>query len=99
MTRHELEVAGPIDAAIRDTVVGRDTVSVLRRKVLMITPYIRLAGIIEDNWPHGKMRVAVTLHQAVWIEYRGWWFWSRVKAVYQTISGDNPYAESGIPNA
>lgn len=35
----------------------------------------------------------VMLRQAVWVEYKGWWFWKRVKAVHQTISSDNPYAE------
>ena len=91
--RHEVEVAGPSDAASRDTVVVRDTVPVLRQKVEMITPHIRLTGIIEDNRLRGEIRVPVTLRQAVWVEYKGWWFWKRVKSVHQTISSDNPYAE------
>jgi hypothetical protein len=91
--RHEVEVAGPIDASVRDTVVIRDTVPVLRQKVEMITPHIRLTGIIEDNRLRGEIQVPVTLRQAVWVEYKGWWFWKRVKAVHQTISSDNPYAE------
>lgn len=91
--RHEVEVAGPIDAAVRDTVVIRDTVPLLRQKVEMISPHIRLTGIIEDNRLRGEIQVPVTLRQAVWIEYKGWWFWKRVKAVHQTISSDNPYAE------
>lgn len=91
--RHEIEVTGPIDAAVRDTVVIRDTVPVLRQKVEMISPHIRLTGIIEDNRLRGEIRVPVTLNQAVWVEYKGWWFWKRVKAVHQTISSDNPYAE------
>lgn len=91
--RHEVEVAGPIDAAVRDTVVIRDTVPLLRQKVEMISPHIQLTGIIEDNRLRGEIRVPVTLNQAVWIEYKGWWFWKRVKAVHQTISSDNPYAE------
>ena len=37
--RHEVEIAGPIDAAVRDTVVIRDTVPILRQKVEMNTPY------------------------------------------------------------
>ena len=90
--RHEVEVAGPIDAAVRDTIVIRDTVPVLRQKVEMITPHIRLTGIIEDNRLRGEIRVPVTLRQAVWVEYKGWWFWKKVKAVHQTISSDNPYA-------
>ena len=91
--RHEVEVAGPIDAAVRDTIVIRDTVPVLRQKVEMITPHIRLTGIIEDNRLRGEIRVPVTLRQAVWVEYKGWWFWKKVKAVHQTISSDNPYVE------
>ena len=91
--RHELEVSAPIDAAVRDTVIIRDTVPVLRQKVEMITPHIQLTGIIEENRLRGEIRVPVTLHQAVWVEYKGWWFWKRVKAVHQTISSDNPYAE------
>lgn len=91
--RHEVEVAGPIDAAVRDTVVIRDTVPLLQQKVEMITPHIRLTGLIEDNRLKGEIRVPVTLRQAVWVEYKGWWFWRRIKAVHQTISSDNPYAE------
>lgn len=91
--RHEMEIAGPIDAAVRDTVIIRDTVPVLRQKMEMITPHIRLTGIIEDERLKGTIRVPVTLHQAVWVEYRGRWFWKRVKAVHQTISSDNPYVE------
>lgn len=89
--RHEIEVAGPIDAAVQDTVVIRDTVPLLRQKVEMITPHIRLTGFIEAGRLTGEIRVPVTLNQAVWVEYKGWWFWKRVKAVHQTISSDNPY--------
>lgn len=94
--RHEIEVSGPIDAVVRDTVVIRDTVPVLRQKVEMLTPHIRLTGLIEDERLRGEIRIPVTLHQAVWIEYkRRWLFWKRVKAVHQTISSDNPYVEIG----
>lgn len=91
--RHEVEVAGPIDAVVRDTVVIRDTVPVLRQKVEMLTPHIRLTGIIEGNRLKGEIRVPVTLRQAVWVEYKGWWFWRRAKAIHQTVSSDNPYVE------
>lgn len=91
--RHEIEVAGPIDAVVRDTVVLRDTVPVVRQRVEMLTPHIRLTGMIEDNRLKGEIRVPVTLDQAVWIEYKGWWFWRRAKAVHQTVSSDNPYVE------
>lgn len=92
--RHEIEVSGPIDAAVRDTVVIRDTAMVVRQRVEMVTPHIELRGLIEDGRLRGQIRVPVTLHQAVWIEYkRRWLFWKRVKAVHQTISSDNPYVE------
>lgn len=91
--RHEIEVAGPIDAAVQDTVVIRDTVPLLRQKVEMITPHIRLTGLIEAGRLTGEIRVPVTLNQAVWVEYKGWWFWKRVKAVHQTISSNNPYVD------
>lgn len=91
--RHEMEIAGPIDAAVRDTVIIRDTVPILRQKVEMLTPHIELSGIIEDERLKGSIRIPVTLNQAVWVEYRGWWFWKRVKALHQTISSDNPYVE------
>jgi hypothetical protein len=89
--RHEIEITGPIDAVVRDTVVIRDTVPILRQKVEMITPHIQLAGLIENGRLKGEIRVPVTLRQAVWVEYKGWWFWRRVKAIHQTIAGDNPY--------
>lgn len=90
--RHEIEVTGPIDAVVKDTLVVRDTVPVLRQKVEMVTPHIQLRGLIEDERLKGEIRVPVTLRQAVWIEYkRRWIFWKRVKAVHQTISSDNPY--------
>lgn len=92
--RHEIEVTGPIDAVVRDTVVIRDTVAVVKQKVEMLTPHIELRGLIEDGRLRGKIRVPVILNQAVWIEYkRRWIFWKRVKAVHQTISSDNPYVE------
>ncbi len=91
--RHEIEVAGPIDAAVKDTVVIRDTLPQVRQKVEMITPHIRLTGLIENNRLKGEIRVPVTLNQAVWVEYRGWWLWKRVKAIHQTVSSDNPYVD------
>lgn len=94
--RHEVVVTGPVDAAVLDTVVIRDTVPLVRRKVEMITPHIRLTGLIEDGRLKGDIRLPVTLRQAVWIEYkRRWLFWKKVKAIHQTISSDNPYVEIG----
>lgn len=94
--KHEIEVSGPINAAVRDTVIIRDTVPVVRQKVEMITPHIQLTGLIEDGRLKGKIWVPVTLQQAVWIEYkRRWIFWKRVKAIHQTISSNNPYVQVG----
>mgnify|MGYP006877303826 CR=1 FL=1 len=90
--RHDLEVSGSVDAVVRDTVVVRDTLPVKRQKVEMITPYIRLTGLIENGRLKGEIQIPVTLHQGIWIEYkRRWLFWKKVKAVHQTISSDNPY--------
>ena len=89
--RHQIEVSGPIDAVVRDTVIIRDTVPIVRQKVEMITPHIQLTGLIENGRLKGEIRIPVTLQQAVWIEYkRRWIFWKRVKAVHQTLSSDNP---------
>lgn len=90
--KHKIEVAAPIDAAIRDTIIVRDTVPVVAQRVEMLTPHIQMRGIIEGGRLRGEIRVPVTLRQAVWIEYkRRWIFWKRVKAVHQTIASDNPY--------
>lgn len=91
--RHELEVKAPIDAVIRDTFIVRDTVPLLRQKIEMVTPHIELTGLIEGNRLTGDIRIPVMLNQAIWIEYKGWWFWKRAKAIHQIISSDNPYAE------
>lgn len=93
VAKHQLEVEGPIDAVVKDTIFIRDTVPLLRQKVEMITPHIQLTGMIEDNRLKGQIRVPVTLNQAIWVEYKGWWFWKRVKAIHQIISSNNPYVE------
>lgn len=91
--KHQLEVGGPIDAVVKDTVIIRDTVPLFRQKVEMITPHIQLTGMIEDSRLKGQIRIPVTLNQAIWVEYKGWWFWKRVKAIHQSISSNNPYVE------
>lgn len=91
--KHQLEVEGPIDAVVKDTVFIRDTVPLLRQKVEMITPHIQFTGMIENNRLQGQIRVPVTLNQAIWVEYKGWWFWKRIKAIHQSISSDNPYVD------
>ena len=40
--KHQLEVAAPINAVIRDTVFIRDTVPVIQQKVEMVSPHIQL---------------------------------------------------------
>ncbi|MFK2335617.1 DUF6549 family protein [Bacteroides fragilis] len=89
--KHQLEMGVPIDAVVKDTVIIHDTVPLLRQKVEMITPHIQITGIIENCRLKGQIRVPVTLNQAIWVEYKGWWLWKRIKAVHQTISSDNPY--------
>ena len=79
--------------AVRDTLIVRDTVPLLRQKVEMVTPHIHFSGLIEENRLKGDIKIPVTLNQAVWVEYKGWWFWKRVKAIRQTISSNNPYVE------
>ncbi len=91
--KHQLEVQAPISAVIKDTVIIRDTIPLVRPKVEMITPHIQFTGLIEDNHLKGNLKVPVTLNQAIWVEYKGCWFWKRVKAIHQTISSDNPYVE------
>lgn len=89
--KHQLEMGAPIDAVVKDTVIIHDTVPLLRQKVEMITPHIQITGIIENCRLKGQIRVPATLNQAIWVEYKGWWLWKRIKAVHQTISSDNPY--------
>lgn len=92
--KHQIEVAAPIDAIIRDTIIVRDTVPVAVQRVEMLTPHIQIQGVIEGGRLRGEIRVPVTLRQAVWIEYkRRWIFLKRVKAVHQTITSNNPYVE------
>lgn len=91
---HRIQIAGPLDATVRDTLVVRDTAFVAAQRVQMITPHIQMRGIIENQRLKGDIHLSVTLRQAVWIEYkRRWLFWKRVKAVHQTISSDNPFVE------
>lgn len=92
--KHQLKVEAPVEAPLRDSTVIRDTVPVYVKSVEMVTPHISLKGIIENNTLVGTVNLPVTLHQAVWIEYkRRWLFWKKPKAVHQTISSDNPYVK------
>lgn len=92
--KHEIEVDVPIHAAIRDSVVVRDSVALRVQAVSMVNPYIQLHGVIERDSLIGSVHLPVTLRQAVWIEYkRRWLFWKKVKAVHQVITTDNPYVE------
>lgn len=69
--RHEVEVKAPIDAAVRDTLIVRDTVPLLRQKVEMVTPHIHFSGLIEENRLKGDIKIPVTLNQAVWDGIQG----------------------------
>lgn len=94
VARHDIEINVPIRAPVTDSVVIRDFEPVTVQAVKMLTPYISLDGIIENDELIGKIHLPITLHQAVWIEYkRRWLFWKRVIAIHQTISSDNPHAE------
>lgn len=95
VARHEIEINAPIKAELEDSILERDTVPVYIKTVKMDTPYLKLNGIIENNELTGNARLPITLNQAISIEYKHkflWWQW-KVKAVHQTISSDNPYAE------
>ena len=92
--KHQLEVAAPINAVIRDTVFIRDTVPVVQQKVEMLSPHIQLDAVIDKDSLKGDIRLPVTLQQTVWVEYkRKCLFWKKVKAIHQTISSDNPYVD------
>ena len=92
--RHEMEIDIPIQTPIIDSVVIRDTTSVLVKAIKMQTPHLTLEGIIENRELIGRIHLPVTLNQAVWVEYRRRWiFWRRIKAIHQTISSDNPHVE------
>lgn len=92
--KHQLEVNAPIAAQIRDSIIIRDTVPVVIKTVSMNTPYLKLAGTIENDSLVGSIHLPVTLRQAVWVEYkRRWLLWKKVKAVHQTITSDNPHVE------
>ena len=94
VARHDVEVDAPIHAAVRDSVVIRDSVAVRVQTVSMVNPFIQMHGIIERDSLIGSVHLPVTLRQAVWIEYkRRWLFWKKVKAVHQVITTDNPYVE------
>ena len=94
VAKHNLEVAAPINAVIRDTVIIRDTVQVVQQKVEMASPHIQLDAVIDNDTLKGDIRLPVTLQQIVWVEYkRKCLFWKKVKAIRQTISSDNPYVD------
>lgn len=95
VAKHKVEINAPIEAEVKDSISKRDTVPIYIKTVKMDTPHLKLDGIIENNKLTGKVRIPVMLNQAIWVEYKHkflWWQW-KVKAIHQTISSDNPYAE------
>ena len=70
VAKHNLEVAAPINAVIRDTVFMRDTVHVVQQKVEMASPHIQLDAVIDNDTLKGDIRLPVTLQQTVWVEYK-----------------------------
>ena len=91
--RHKIEVKVPVDAVIQDTLIIHDSISLTKQNVEMVTPHIKLTALIEGDHLRGDIKIPVTFHQAVWVEYKGWWLWKRIKAIRQTISSDNPHVE------
>lgn len=92
--RHEISVDAPIQATVRDSIVVHDSVAKHVQTVSMITPYVQLSGVIEQDSLIGSIHLPVVLRQAVWIEYkRKWLFWKKLKAIHQIITTDNPYVE------
>ena len=60
----------------------------------MGSPYIQLDAVIDKDSFKGNIRLPVTLQQTVWVEYkRKCLFWKKVKAIHQTISSENHYAD------
>lgn len=95
IAKHKVEINAPIQAEVKDSILERDTVPIYIKTIKMDTPHLKLDGIIEDNKLTGKVRIPIMLNQAIWVEYKHkflWWQW-KVKAIHQTISSDNPYAE------
>lgn len=95
IAKHKVEINAPIQAEVKDSILERDTVPIYIKTVKMDTPHLKLDGIIENNKLTGKVCIPIMLNQAIWVEYKHkflWWQW-KVKAIHQTISSDNPYAE------
>lgn len=95
VAKHVAEVNASFTSEITDTVVVRDTVLLTLQKIEVNTPFLQVDGIISDNRISGHIKLPVTLHQAVSLEYKHkflWWQW-RVKAIHQTIASDNPHVE------
>lgn len=95
VSKHEVEVDADFIAEVKDTVVVRDTIVQVLKKVEMNTAYLQVNGIIDNNQLIGKIHLPVNLHQIVWMEHKYrflWWRWG-VKAIHQTISSDNPHVQ------
>lgn len=93
--KHQITIDAPIQADITDSITIYDTIPIVVHRVEMNTPYLKLKGVIENNHLIGKLVLPILLQQAIWIEYKHkflWWRW-KVKAVHQSISCDNPYAQ------
>lgn len=92
--KHRLEIEATMQAPVRDTVIVRESEPVSALSIKVETPHIYLDGLIEDRVFSGKIKMPITLRQAVWVEYKRYWlFWKRPTMVHQTITSDNPYAQ------
>ena len=65
VAKHNLEVAAPINAVIRETVFIRDTIPVVQQKVEMASSHIQLDAVIDNDTLRGDIRLPVTLQQTV----------------------------------
>lgn len=95
IAKQKLEIKAPIDAAVRDSVIIRDTVLLKIQTVEMCTPHIQITGIIENAKLRGNIHLPVNLNQTCWIKYKHrflFWKWGRSE-LHQTITVDNPYVK------
>lgn len=93
-SKHQLGVNVHIETPLKDTIILKDSLPIIRKRIDFINQHITFKGLLSDNQLRADIHVPVHLRQVVWVEYkRRWLFWKRVKAIHQTISSDNPYVD------
>lgn len=95
VSKHKLEINATINAAVKDTMILRDTILMKLQYVQMTTPHLEINGIIEHNRLQGRIHLPVNLHQIMWVEYKHRFLWFKwgTKTVHQTITTDNPHVK------